>query len=87
MNGGEEGLGVFGVSCGDPTPAFEMKECIFDPMAQLIEIFVVGALNGSVFLRRYNNARAVRGGLFNDGIRIVPLIGDQLIGGDTFDQL
>ena len=77
---------MFGVSCGDPAPAFEMQECIFDQMAQLVAIFVVGALNGSVFLRRSNNTRALRGGLFTDGIRIIPLIGDQLIGVDTFDQ-
>jgi hypothetical protein len=64
-----------------------MKECLLDQMAQLVEIFVVGALNDSIFLRRYNNARALRGGLFNDGIRIVPPIGDQLIGVNTFDQL
>ena len=41
LDGGEEGGGVFGVSCCDAAPSFEMEEGIFDQMAQLVQVFVI----------------------------------------------
>ena len=35
---------------------FEIKKCVFDEMAQLVEVLVVGTLNGSVFLGRDETA-------------------------------
>lgn len=56
MDGGKEGSSVFGVTGGGSTLLFEIKKFVFDEMAQLVEVLVVGTLNGSVFLGRDKTA-------------------------------
>lgn len=56
MDGGKEGSSVFGVTGGGSTLLFEIKKFVFDEMAQLVEVLVVGTLNGSVFLGRDETA-------------------------------
>jgi len=36
----EERFAVFGISCGDAPPSFEAQECVFDEVAEFIQIFV-----------------------------------------------
>ena len=79
MDSGEEGLAVFGVSGGDAAPPFEHQESVFDPMAQLVEAFVVGSLIDTVFLRRNDDVHALGGGLVKDRVGVIALIRDEVI--------
>jgi hypothetical protein len=36
MDGGEERSGVFGITSGDPAPAFEMQDSIFDQVTKFV---------------------------------------------------
>jgi len=54
LDGDEEGSSVFGATGGGST--LEIKKFVFDEMAQLVEVLVVGTLNGSVFLGRDETA-------------------------------
>ena len=39
-DGGKEGGGSWGVSCGDAAPALEMQERVFDQVTQLVQGFI-----------------------------------------------
>ena len=83
---GEEGLAVFGVSCGDAAPPFYHQEGVFHQMAELVEFFVIWPLDGTVFLRRDNDIHALGCGLLKNSISIVAFVRNQVIGVDPFDQ-
>lgn len=86
MNGGEERFGVFGVSCGDAPPSFEHQECIFNQMAELIELFVIRSLYDAVFLGRDNGFHALRSGLLKDRVGIIRFIREKVIGVYALNQ-
>ena len=86
MDGGEEGGGVFGVAGGDAAPAFEVKKGVFDPVAQLVEVFVIGSLHGAVFLGGDNRVHALTFSLFQDGVGVIPLVGQQMFGAQALNQ-
>lgn len=86
MDGGEEGSGVFGVSGGDTAPALEGEPGVVDQVAQFVEVFIIRPWHGSVLLRRDNRIHALHGGLLKNGIRIIPFLGDQVVGVYAFDQ-
>jgi hypothetical protein len=37
---GEEGGGVFCVSCSDAAPSFQVQESVFDEVAKFVEFFI-----------------------------------------------
>ena len=86
MDSGEERGGVFSVAGGDAAPSFEHQERVFNPMTEFVECFVVWSLRFSIFLWRDNSVHALRRRLFEDRIRVVPLVGDQVIGIDPLHQ-
>ena len=47
---GEEGGGVFCVSCGDAAPSFQVQESVFDEVTKFVEFFITRLLNETVFL-------------------------------------
>lgn len=77
VEGGEEGFAVFGVSCGDSAPAFEMQECIFDQMAKFVEILIVSPLNDTVFLRRNHGDHALGRRLGQNRVDVITLVRQQ----------
>jgi hypothetical protein len=77
LDGGKEGCCVFGVTSGDAAPALEVQEGIFDQMAQLIEFFVIFALNLAIFLWRNYRLHALQDQLFKDGIGIIAFVRQQ----------
>jgi len=86
LDGGEERFAVFGVSCGDAPPSFEVQERVFDEVAEFIQIFVVRSLGDAVFLWRDHGIHTLRCGLLKNGVGIVPFVRDQMIGVDPFNQ-
>lgn len=77
---------MFGVSGGDPAPAFEMQECVLDQMPQFVQFLVVRSLRGSVFSGRNHRVHAPACGLIDDRIAVVACIGNQMRGRDPFHQ-
>lgn len=55
-------------------------------MAEFVEVLIVRSLHGSVFLWRDDRIHALALRLFQDRVRVIPLVGDQMIGAQTFDQ-
>ena len=86
MDGGEEGCGIFGVSCGNAAPALQVQEGIFHQMAEFIKVCVVFSLFDTVFLRRDNRIHALIFGLFKDGVCVIAAIGKQIIRAYAFNQ-
>lgn len=77
---------MFGVSGGDPEPAFEMQECILDQMPQLVQVLVVKAVRGSVFSGRDHHVHALTASLLDDRRAVIAFIRDQMFCRDAFDQ-
>ncbi len=86
LDGGEKGRGVFGIARGDSAPALEMKEGILDQMAQFVEVAVNFSLDLAIFLGRYLRLHALLSRLRQDGVGVVTAIGQQMLGGEAFDQ-
>ena len=86
LDGGEERGGVFGVSCGDTAPPFEMQEGVFDQMPQLVKVFVIRSLHGSVFARRNDRRHALLSCLLDDRVTVVAFVCQQIIGLHARDQ-
>jgi hypothetical protein len=64
-----------------------MQKCVLDEMPMSVEILVIASFLFSVFARWDNHAHALRGGLLDDGITVVALVGQQVLGAKPFDQL
>jgi hypothetical protein len=56
-------------------------------MPELIKVFIVKSLYGSVFLWRDDRFHALAFGLIDDGIAVVAFIGDQIVSAHAFDQV
>lgn len=63
-----------------------MQEGIFDLVAEFIQVFIVRSLNISVFPGRDNGFHSLISGLIYDGVAIIALIGDQVIGAHALNQ-
>ena len=59
MDSSHEGGGVFGVSCCDAPPSFEVEEGVFDQMPDFVEVFVILALMLAVLFRRNDGGHAL----------------------------
>jgi len=69
--GGEEGGGVFGVSCGDAAPSFQVRESVFDEVATLVEFFIIRSLNETVFLGGYDRLHVLVLRLIKYSFRVI----------------
>ena len=86
MYDGEEGGGVFCVSCGDAAPSFQVQESVFDKVAKFVEIFIIRPLNDTVFLEGYDRLHVLVLRLINEGIAVVATIRQQRVRAQSFDQ-
>ena len=86
MDGGEEGLAVFGVSCCNAAPSFEVQERVFDQVTQFVQVFVIWPLLDAIFLRGNHGVHALRGGLLKDRVGIIALVRDKMICINALDQ-
>lgn len=77
---------MLGVSSGNAAPALEVQEGIFHEMAHFIEIFVIFSLFFSVSFWRYFRLHSLFNSLFNNGIRIIALIGQQVLCAQPIDK-
>lgn len=55
-------------------------------MAQFIEVFVIGPLHLAVFLWRNNRLHVLAFGLTHDGIAVIGLVGQKIIGLNSLNQ-
>ena len=86
MDGSEEGSAVFGIARSDAAPSFELQERVFNQVAQFVEILIIGSLHGSVFARGDHRRHALLSRLFDNCIAVIPLVRDQIIGIEPFNQ-
>lgn len=63
-----------------------MQEGVFDELAPLLEVLIIGSVPGSICLRWDQRFHALAAGLINDGIAVVSLIGDQMFRCHSFEQ-
>jgi hypothetical protein len=77
---------MFGVSCGNAAPAFQMQERVFDQVAQLVQVFIVGPFYCPICSGRDNRCHPLIGSLFDDRITIVSLVGNQVLRREALDQ-
>lgn len=86
MDGGEEGGGVFGISCGNATPSFEVKKSVLDEMSEPVQIFVIRSLDGAVFLWWNDHLHALFSGLLEKGVAVITAVRQQMLGTQSFNQ-
>ncbi len=55
-------------------------------MAQLVEVFVIGPLVFAILLRWNNRFHVLALGLIHDGVAVIALIGQKIVGLDPFNQ-
>ena len=77
---------MLGISGGDATPPLEMQEGVFDQVAQLVEVFVLGPWRGSVFSGRDHHGPALTASLLDDRLAVIAFIRDQMLGREACDQ-
>ena len=77
---------MFGISGCDAAPSLEMKKRVFNQMTQLVQVFGIQPLGGSVFSRRDDCRHALFFGLSDNRIAVLPFIGNQMLGCHPFDQ-
>lgn len=82
MDGGEKRGSVLGVSCGNPSPLFQMEKGVFHQMPELIEMLVVMPLMLPTFLGRDDGFHVFLLGLFNNRIGIIGAISQETLGID-----
>ena len=77
---------MLGVSGRDPTPAFEMQECVLDQMPQFVQFLVVRSWREPVFSGRNHRDHAPACGLTDDRIAVIAFIGNQMRCRDPLHQ-
>lgn len=63
-----------------------MQECILDQVPQLIQVLVIDALLFAILARRDMGLHALLDGQLNDGITVVALVCQEVLGVHPFDQ-
>ena len=86
MHDGQVGRGPFGVAGGEAAPAFEPQHGVFHQMTQLVEVFVVVALEESMFSGRDHRSHPLSRRLFQDGVGIVAPVGQKMLGRQTCEE-
>lgn len=62
-----------------------MQKCVLNEMAVPVEVLVIASLPLSVFAWRDHDAHALSAGLLDDGIAVVALVGQQVLGTESFN--
>lgn len=62
-----------------------MQKSVLDEMSMSVEVLVIASLLLSVLTRRNHGNHALSGGLFDDGIAVVTLVGQQVFGTESFN--
>jgi len=62
-----------------------MQKCVLNEMAVPVKVLAIASLLLSVFTRRDHDAHALSGGLLNDGIAVIALVGQQVLGTESFN--
>ena len=71
---------------GDTSPFLHAEECIFDQVAQFVEIFVVMARHLAMDARRNDRLHPGVLDALHNGVRIVAAIGEKGVGFQSFDE-
>ena len=64
-----------------------MQERVFNQVAKLVEVLVIGPLVATSFLRRNDGTHPLPGGLLNNRIGVIPFISDEMPRINALDQL
>ena len=64
-----------------------MQKCVLNEVAVPVEVLVITSLLLSVFAGWDHDAHTLSGGLLDDGITVVALIGQQVFGAESLNQL
>ena len=64
-----------------------MQKCVLNEVAMSVKMLVIASLLFSVFARRDHDAHALSGGLLDNDITVVALVGQQVLGTESFSQL
>ena len=83
LDGGEEGGGSLGVARGDASPSLEVEEGVLHEAAPPVGLLVVVALHLAALHGRDDHLHARRQRRLDDGVRVVALVAEQLLGGGT----
>jgi hypothetical protein len=62
-----------------------MQKCILNEMAVPVEVLVITSLPLSIFAGWDHDAQALSGGLLDNGIAVVALVGQQVLGAEPFN--
>ena len=64
-----------------------MQKRVLNEMAVSVKVLVIASLLLSVFARWDHDAHALSGSLLDDGITVVALVGQQVLGAESLNQL
>ena len=62
-----------------------MQKCVLNEMAVSVKMLVITSLFLPVFAGWDHDAHALSGGLLDDGIAVVALVGQQVLGTESFN--
>ena len=83
---GKEGRHVLRVTRRNAAPTLEIQKSVFNQMAMFVQCFVIESLLFAVLAWRNDRVHALRLGLLNNGIAIVALVGQQILGCHAINQ-
>lgn len=79
MDGGEKRGSVLGVSCGNPTPLFQLEKGVFHQVPEFVEVFVVLPLVCAISLGRNDYLHLFLFGLVNNRVGIVSTTSQEML--------
>ena len=86
MNERQKGLGEFVVTCSDSPELLDASEETLDQIAALVEVPIERARVEPIGTRRDHRLAALSGDCFDEGIRVVTLVGHNEFGRLSLDQ-
>ena len=86
MDGGEKRGGIFGVARGDAAPTLQFLESVFHQMPLFVDVMIVLALDFAILFRRDHSLHSGLLASFHDRVAIVPLVRQQILSVQAFDQ-
>ena len=86
MDGGEEGVGIFGIPCCDAPPAFEMEEGVFDQMSEAVQVSVVLPGFAAIAFGRDHRFHFPLEAMRHDRIGVISPVRQQGVGVYALDQ-
>src|SRR5690606_22502751 len=86
LGGSKERRQVLGVAGGDAAPLLQMQERVFNQVPMTIQVFVEFTGHLAILARGNLRSHALCLSLLNDRVAVIALVGDQVLGTQTFDQ-